>query len=355
MKRRILHISPDMGYNDGRSYYVYLLLKYLKRNGHEVFLCSNNPEAKERISDTGAEFFLMKELGDKKKLLKGKSVLTDFVEKKRIEVIHSHHRFSEFIANSVRKKTGVKTVFTALSIVDKRYFIEYRSDRLIAVSNSVKKMLINKFGVDGNKIHLIPNFTDTEELTDKIPLTEDVKKYLSEISQRRKVGFKIILTVGRFHKDKDQITLLKASESFKDNKFYFVFIGSGELYSLYSEFIKEKSINAILIPSQKDLRPFYEAADICVLCSLTEPLSGFLLQSGLFSKPFIGSDAEGILEVVRNNDNGLIFKRGDSAELKNKIFMLSEDSNLSGLLSAKLHEDVMKSFTEKTVMPQIEE
>ncbi|MBK8982265.1 MAG: glycosyltransferase family 4 protein [Ignavibacteria bacterium] len=219
MKQKILHISPEMGYNDGRSYYVYLLLKYLKRNGHEVFLCSDNPEAEEMIADTGADFFLMRELGDKRKMLRGKSVLKDFVLRKRIDVIHSHHRFSEFIANSVRKKTGVKTVFTALSIVDKRYFVEYRSDRLIAVSNSVKQMMVNKFGVEGKKIQVIPNFTDTEELTHHKPFSEDVKKYLTEITERKKKGYKIILNVGRFHKDKDQITLLKATENFKDGNF----------------------------------------------------------------------------------------------------------------------------------------
>jgi len=344
-----------MGYNDGRSYYVYLLLKYLKRNGHEVFLCSDNSDAEERIADTGAHFFLMKELVDKKKLLKGKSVLTDFVKKERIDIIHSHHRFSEFIANSVRKKTGVKTVFTALSIVDKRYFVEYRSDRLIAVSNSIKNMMVSKFRVNENKVKVIPNFTDTEELTTNKTLSGEVKKYLTEISERKKNGYKIILMVGRFHKDKDQITLLRASENLIDKKYFIVFIGNGDLEPEYSEFIKVKSLNAILIPSQKDLRPFYEAADICVLCSLTEPLSGFMLQSGLFSKPFIGSDADGIQEVVRNNENGLIFKRGDHTELKKKIELLSEDSNLSSLLAAKLNETVMENFTEKIVIPGIEE
>ncbi|MBK8982266.1 MAG: glycosyltransferase family 4 protein [Ignavibacteria bacterium] len=134
-----------------------------------------------------------------------------------------------------------------------------------------------------------------------------------------------------------------------------VCIGNGELEPEYSEFIKVKSINAILIPSQKDLSPFYKAADICVLCSLTEPLSGFLLQSGLFSKPFIGSDADGILDLIRNNENGLIFKRGNHSELKNKIELLSQDNNVSHLLAAKLNETVMKNFTEKIVIPRIEE
>ena len=113
MGQRILHLSPDMGFNDGRSYYVFLLLKYLKRNGHEVFLCTNNTESKEKVLGYGPGFICIDTLSDKKKILNSISALSKIVKENKIEIIHSHHRYYEFLANSVRLKTDVKTVFTA--------------------------------------------------------------------------------------------------------------------------------------------------------------------------------------------------------------------------------------------------
>lgn len=343
-----------MGFNDGRSYYVYLLLKYLKRNGHEVFLGSNNKDAEERIEGSGAEFIYFEGMSDKMRMMGVKSVLTDFVRQNGVDVIHSHHRYYELLANSVKKETGVKTVFTALSFVDRRYYVEYRSDRLIAVSEPVKEMMISKFGIVADKISIIPNFTDSEELVINSGRNEPGNKFIKLIKEKKENGFKILLSVGRYHKDKDHFTLLKAISPPELSKTFTVIIGSGDLEKEYIKLIKDYKLNAVLVPAQKDLTPFYLIADICILCSERDPLPGFLLQSGLFRKPFIGSDTPGIKELIVNNVNGLIFRMGNFSELKDKINMLTDSSELADALSQKLHEKIMKDFTEQTIIPQIE-
>ena len=79
-----------------------------------------------------------------------------------------------------------------------------------------------------------------------------------------------------------------------------------------------------------------------------------MLQSGLFKKPFIGSDADGIKEVIINNENGLIFKKRNYSELKDCIMMLTESSELPLALSENLHLLIIKDFTEKKIIPKIE-
>ncbi|HQY22021.1 MAG TPA: glycosyltransferase family 4 protein [Ignavibacteria bacterium] len=354
MVQRILHLSPDVGFNDGRSYYVFLLLKYLKRNGQKVFLCTNNTESRERILRYGAGFISIDTLSDKKKILNSISALSKIVKENKIEIIHSHHRYYEFLANAVRLKTGVKTVFTALSIVDKRYFVEYKSDRLIAVSSYVKRMMVNSFGIEKERIQIIPNFTDSEEITDNVDHDNESTEFLNIINDKKNKGYKILLSVGRYHKDKDHFTLLKALTQLKEKKIFTVIIGSGDLKTEYEKFIKENDLNVLLVPAQKDLGKYYIAADICVLCSVKEPLPGFMLQSGLFKKPFIGSDTDGIKEVIINNENGLIFKKRNYTELKDCIMMLTESSELPIALSEKLHYLIIKDFTEKKTIPEIE-
>lgn len=343
-----------MGFYDGRSYYVHLLLKYQCREGHKIFFVSNNADAGERVSGTGAEFFCMPFLSDKKRMLKARSVLTDFAESEKIDIIHTHHRYYELIANSLKKKLDIKTVFTALSIVDRRYFVEYRSDRIIAVSNAVKSMLINKFAVKKERIELIPNFTDTEELDSPKTSAERNDHFIQMINEKKRNGYRILLSVGRYHRDKDHMTLLRAVSEAEEKKYFTLIIGNGDEENNYSDIIREKKIDAALIPGQKNLRPFYNAADICILCSKRDPLPGFMLQSGLFKKPFIGSDTDGIKEVIEDNVNGLIFRKGNFIELKDKINLLTKSRTFSEKLASALHGKVMKDYTEKKIIPQIE-
>ncbi len=50
MKLNILHITPDFNYACGRSYYVYLLSKYLSRK-HNVTVLTNGGDSLERLEE----------------------------------------------------------------------------------------------------------------------------------------------------------------------------------------------------------------------------------------------------------------------------------------------------------------
>ncbi len=342
MKFNILHLTPDFNYADGRSYYVYLLLKYLGRRGHKVFLGTNGGNSFDRIDELSVPVFKSDSLSKKSAFLKSAKFISGIIEKHDINIVHTHHRYYEMIANSLRKEKNVHTVFTSLSLVDRRFFVEYRSDRIIAVSNTVKEMLTGKFNVDEKRIDLIPNFVDSEESDSAIDFNFKKSKETC------------LLAVGRFHKEKDFMTLLEAMSLLKNYKLKLIMIGEGEERNAYERFISENSINAEIFPPQRNLKEFYEKADICILTSLRDPLPGFMLQSGLQGKPFIGSDVDGISELIINNENGLTFRRNDPQDLADKIKIYLEDTALAGKCAERLHELVKEKFTEKSVIPQIE-
>ncbi|HMQ68379.1 MAG TPA: glycosyltransferase family 4 protein [Ignavibacteria bacterium] len=342
----ILHLTPDFNYSDGRSYYVYLLLKYLKKNKHNVSLLTNSGDSFERIDRYSIPYFTEASLSRRSSFLGSVNRICKIAEENKIDIIHSHHRHYELLANAVKKKLKVKTVFTALSIVDRRYYIEYRSDRIIAVSNSVRNMLINKFNVNKNKISLIPNFTDTEELN-----------MIKSPSSGKKDGIINILSAGRFHKDKDHLTLIKAVSilSRRKMKISLTLIGEGEEKAEIEKQLRENSINSKILPPVKDLYNYINRSDICVLSSVRDPLPGFMLESGLIGKPFIGSDADGISETIKEGVNGLIFRKKNPEELAEKISVFIRDKMLSEKCSDNLNELVLSKFTEKKVMPEIED
>ena len=58
----------------------------------------------------------------------------------------------------------------------------------------------------------------------------------------------------------------------------------------------------------KNPYPFYSIADIVVLPSLADSFPYVMLESGLFKKPFVGTQTGGIAEFIDDGKNGLLFE-----------------------------------------------
>lgn len=345
----ILHITPDFNYASGRSYYVFLLLKYL-RNNHNVYLITNEGDSFDRLNELDVPCKIIKGLKSKNPVSFAKTIrkIREFMIEKDINIVHTHHRYSELAALNAKNlipSGSVKSVFTSLSMVNKKYHIEYKSDKIIAVSNSVKNMLIKRFSVDENKISLISNFTDTDELHDhKISIT---------ISGGEKSYFNI-LAVGRFHKEKNFEILLKALSILNDNTIKLILIGEGKKEGIYKKFIKKHNLNVEILPPQKNLAPYFHNAGLCVLPSVRDPFPNFMLQSGLHKKPFIGANVDGIGELIKDGENGLLFESGNEHELAEKIMQFRNNADLAAKCAENLHNIVMNNYTQETIIPKIE-
>ena len=348
MKLNILHITPDFNYACGRSYYVFLLLKYLQ-SGHNVILLTNSGDSLDRVEELGISYRLIKGLRSRNPItiLKTVEAIREIVKENKIDIIHTHHRLAEFFALQALgtiEDSRPHSVFTSLSIVDRKYNIEYRSDRIIAVSNSIKNMLLNKFSVEADKISLIPNFTDTDEVLEiaaiSQPAREDKRLYT-------------ILSVGRFHHEKNFETLLKALALLGDPSIELILVGEGDRDIDYRKYISQHKLNVEIIVPQKNLIQYFKAADLCVLPSVRDPFPNFMLQAGLHKKPFIGADVDGIGELIKNGDNGLLFDSGNESELAEKIRFFKDNRSFAVLCGEKLHAEVVNNYTQEQIIPRI--
>lgn len=349
MKLNILHITPDFNYACGRSYYVYLLSKYLSRK-HNVTVLTNGGDSLERLEEKRVNYTLLKGLKSKNPISITKNIrfLRAFVKEKNIHIIHTHHRLAELLAVQAVKKikrNKPATVLTGLSIVKRKYNIEYRSDRIIAVSNSVKNMLVNWFGVNKDKIILLSNFTDTDEIHEL---------ELNPLRKRSYGNLFLILAIGRFHKDKDFETLLKALNILKKERIGLVLVGEGNNDIDYRRYISKNNLNVEIIVPQKNLLQYFLIADICVLPSTRDPFPNFMLQSGLHRVPFIGAEVDGIAELIHDSENGLLFKAGDEKELASKIMIFKHHRRLAEKCAENLHKEVINNYTQEFILPKIE-
>ena len=313
-------------------------------------LLTNKGDSLDRLDDYDIPYILKSSVHNKGiiSFTKGINSITNLIKEHDIDIIHTYHRYSELLAVQAARlfrKKKIKTVFTSLSIVNRRYSLEFKSDKIIAVSYTIRNMLRRKFKVKESKISLIPNFTDTDELNEIETLSEGTKDH---------GRFFNVLSAVRFHPDKNYEILLTALKLLNDKTVKLFLIGEGESIDSYRSIIKKNRLNVEIIRPQKNLSSYFLIADVCVLPSKHDPFPSFMLQSGLHKKPFLGSNVDGIAELIKNNYNGLLFDSKSPLELAYKIHQFKTNKELANKCASNLHNKIVNKYTQEFVIPKIE-
>lgn len=154
-----------------------------------------------------------------------------------------------------------------------------------------------------------------------------------------------ILTVGRFHWKKGIDTALYAiSECIKENiAVRYTLIGNGpeieKIKYLIVALKIEKYVEIKKEISHSEVINFIDQSDLIVVPSVQEGCSNFVLESQARGKYCIVSDAEGMNQVILNEETGKIVERGDFVALKDAIV------DFSNFSIEKRNEISIKSIT----------
>lgn len=343
-KLNILHLAPNFDYTCGRSKHIYLLCKYLKKLGHNIYVLTNGGDSLKRFDNIEQKYLINADFHEKN-IIKSRRIIKyirDLIEKNNIDIIHSHHRFDELISYYASKNTKCQTVVTVLSMNNLNYHIEYKSKYIIAVSNSVKNNLINKFNIFPDKIFVIPHFIENESPVDnKIEYEKDQSKY-------------VIFSAGRFHLEKNFGILIKAVGILNDNNIIIKLIGKGDRTKEYFKLSDKFNVNLQISQPKENLTTEFVNSDLCVLPSRVDPFPFFMLESGFHCKPFIGSAVDGINELIRNEVNGLLFRSEDPIDLAEKILNFKNNVTFAKNCARVLHSEIITNYIPSKIVPEIE-
>jgi len=107
---------------------------------------------------------------------------------------------------------------------------------------------------------------------------------------------------------------------------------------------------------QVDPDPYYRTFDVLVMPStVREGLGLVALEAMQWGVPVVGSRLGGILEIVKDGVNGLLFTAGDSTALAETLERLLADSALSARLQAGARVSVDERFWVETFRARIRE
>ena len=171
------------------------------------------------------------------------------------------------------------------------------------------------------------------------------KKRIDKIIINKKIlKKKIILNVGFFEIQKDQITILKAFNDLKKDikDIHLILIGRGSKLSYLKSYINKNNLkdSVSLITNVNNPEKYYKISNLFVLSSKYEGFGNVLVEALKNNCPVITSNCKsGPMEIIDYGKYGDYFNIGNYDELKKKMrnFFLNEKKLKSKTLKAKNH------------------
>ncbi len=245
-----------------------------------------------------------------------------------------------------RKKLIIRCGYELLEFLEKMgksfwkritvFFIEkvvYKyADKIILTSAKDKKFVEKKFNKNFFKIEIIPNYIDAE-LFKPLKIDKDKSR---------------VIFIGRFNIQKN---IIKLVEAVSESPFKLVIIGCGHLGKEIEYMAIKKRANVEFkenIPNEK-LPEELSRSEIFVLPSLYEGCPKALLEAMSCALPCIGTDVEGIREIILHKNNGYLCGT-DADSIKKAIIEISQDKNLQKKIGARARQTILENFNLEKIL-----
>jgi glycosyltransferase involved in cell wall biosynthesis len=223
--------------------------------------------------------------------------------------------------------------------------IEYQglmmADRIIAVSEMTKNIIISNYGIASDKIEVVHNAIDIDCLNDGYIYDGSTYKYLEFM---RSKGYTIVSSVTRFTIQKGLTFFIRAAAKAckKYEKLLFLLAGDGdqrnELIELAADLGIADKIFFTGFVRGKQWRDSYSVSDIFVMSSVSEPFGLTALEAAHHGNALIITNQSGVCEVL---DDILRYDFWDDDKLAELIVSVAT----SKPLMKSLQDGVMKEYS----------
>ena len=299
---KVLLISPTSGGIGGIAQHVDGLSQFLTGVGHEVDILSS------------ANTFTI----PIKRLKNPSFMFSSFLKtkfKKGNDIAHAHH----IIAALAMKNFSCKKILSIHGVYSKN--IDQLYGKTISnISKKYEKIALNLVdAITVNSKEGYDYYTKMGFNVVQIPNAID----LNLIPKKSNKQFKNqLIFAGRLSKEKGIEILLEAASQLPNN-YHLLIAGSGPLEEKVRKLSDEKTnLHYLGYQSKQNVLSLIRGSDLLIQPSLEEGISSTLLEAMACGTCVLGSDIEGISEVIENNKTGLLVEPNNSNELLNKILYL---------------------------------
>lgn len=268
--------------------------------------------------------------------LKCISALRKFFEAREFDIIHVHLFPAMYwlpISLIAKKRCG-QLVFTEHSTHNRRWgkpyfrildsYVYKRYSAIIAITKEIKIKLgawipsiVDKITVINNGINL-----------DKIGETKEAERIRFLRERQLKEGVVLLMMTARFELPKSHSFLLHVLNKLPYH-YHLLFAGEGNLMSQVQNEARDLNLSerTHFLGFRNDAIALMKMADINILSSKYEGMSGVTLEAMAAGRPFLGSNVSGIQNVVP--DDRFLFEHDDADELATRISTIMGNKSLT--------------------------
>lgn len=324
-----------------------LYMKNITKELNTLAVINKNSQLKEIFNEENINYFDISRYNIFK--------LARIIDSEKIDIIHIHWTkdipiviFAKLLSKRKPKIVQTRHMHMTRFKNDIYHKFLYKNINLIiAVTNLVNDQL-KKFIPQEIRPKIITSYigADTPEL-----LTNEEK-----INLKQKLGLNnefIVTIVGRVEEAKAQHIVLEAINLLKkDNLNVKALVVGGASNQKYFDKIKAKYNDTIFTGFVSNPTDFMQISDCIVLATKKETFGLVLIEAMKCEICIIGSNQGGPIEIINDNQSGLLFETMNSNDLYNKLKILYENNIFKNMLAkngknkADILFDSKKQFSE---------
>lgn len=287
--------------------------------------------------------------------------LLKIIKENDINIVHARSRAPAWSAYWAAKKAGVRFVTTFHGTYGlgpkgiKKFYnrVMTYGDLVIAVSNHIKRHILQNYECDEKKIRLIHRCVNMEKFDVNAMTAERMIKLMEEYNLPEDKP--IILLIGRLTRWKGQRLLIDALEKIKDKDYFCVFVGDDQGRDYYTKELKEAIVAKGLegrfafIRHVTDVPAMMMISAVVVSASTDPEAFGRIAAEGeAMGRIVVASNIGGSLENIVDGITGKLFESGNpdslAATLEWALSLTTEEREKIG--SAAI-EYVKQNFTKQ--------
>ena len=323
-EQNILFFTRTMG-TGGTENVVLQLCEIFKPIVKKIVVCSSGGVNVLELQKIDIKHYTIPDIVNRspKNFLLIQKQLNRIIRDEKISVIHTHHRMAAFHIQFLRTRNNILLINTShTAFYDKRVLthIAYNRFNLIACGEGVKKSLVDGLGFKEDQIRTIYNGV-------RVSSTVSFET-IPEIAAAKSENKHVYAYIGRLSAEKGVDYLIRAVPLLYTHNTECIIVGTGpeenKIRNLAEQLRIEK--NVVFLGYREDTANIIAQVDFLVQPSLQEGLPLVPIEAFSLGKAVVGTDIDGISEIVTHMKNGILVPAANEETLAEAIdYMCNND------------------------------
>ena len=287
--------------------------------------------------------------------------LNHVIKTHEVNLIHARSRAPAWSAYYAARRSNIPflTTFHGIygneSTLKQRYNeVMLKGDLVIAVSQFVYDHIITEYGVDPERIRLIPRGVDFSLFDEKHVVSERVAQ-LIRAWRLPEEQVPIIFCPGRISRIKGQHLLIEALAQMKEDHFLCIIAGTDDGHESYREEVEEQIVKSGLegkvriADSTNYMTDAYTLSQLVVVPSIKpESFGRVAIEAQAMGRLVVATDHGGARETIVQNETGYLVPPEDPATMAAAIrYALSLDADTVQVMGDYAKQHVRQHFSSK--------